>query len=83
MLQLRGCACARAVRELHERMPRIPLEDNFNDVINKAQRGMAISDEDLAKRAEVRLHPVRKPHMIPTLPLAEDRGPVARLHAGG
>ena len=34
-------------------MPRIPLEDNFNDVIAKAQRGMQISDEDLAKRAEV------------------------------
>lgn len=36
-------------------MPRIPLEDNFNDVINKAQRGLGISDEDLAKRAEVSL----------------------------
>ncbi|MEO7412782.1 MAG: MBL fold metallo-hydrolase [Opitutaceae bacterium] len=34
-------------------MARIPLEDNFNDVINKAQRGLRISDEDLAKRAEV------------------------------
>jgi glyoxylase-like metal-dependent hydrolase (beta-lactamase superfamily II) len=34
-------------------MPRIPLEDNFDDVINKAQRGLKISDEDLAKRAEV------------------------------
>lgn len=34
-------------------MPRIPLEDNFDDVINKAQRGLQISDEDLAKRAEV------------------------------
>jgi hydroxyacylglutathione hydrolase len=34
-------------------MPRIPLEDNFDDVINKAQRGLAISDADLAKRAEV------------------------------
>lgn len=34
-------------------MARIPLEDNFNDVINKAQRGLKISDEDLAKRAEV------------------------------
>lgn len=34
-------------------MPRIPLEDNFNDVINKAQRGLKISDADLAKRAEV------------------------------
>lgn len=36
-------------------MPRIPLEDNFDDVINKAQRGFGISDEDLAKRAEVSL----------------------------
>lgn len=34
-------------------MARIPLEDNFNDVINKAQRGLKISDEDLATRAEV------------------------------
>jgi hydroxyacylglutathione hydrolase len=36
-------------------MARIPLEDNFNDVINKAQRGLNISDEDLATRAEVSL----------------------------
>lgn len=34
-------------------MARIPLEDNFNDVINKAQRGLKVSDEDLAARAEV------------------------------
>jgi hydroxyacylglutathione hydrolase len=34
-------------------MARIPLEDNFNDVINKTQRGLKISDEALAKRAEV------------------------------
>ncbi len=34
-------------------MARIPLEDNFNDVINKTQRGLKISDEDLAQRAEV------------------------------
>ncbi|MEN9634726.1 MAG: hypothetical protein RL077_3130 [Verrucomicrobiota bacterium] len=34
-------------------MARIPLEDNFNDVINKAQRGLKISDADLALRAEV------------------------------
>jgi hydroxyacylglutathione hydrolase len=34
-------------------MARIPLEDNFTDVIAKAQRGLKISDEDLAKRAEV------------------------------
>lgn len=36
-------------------MARIPLEDNFNDVINKAQRGYKISDADLAKRAGVSL----------------------------
>jgi glyoxylase-like metal-dependent hydrolase (beta-lactamase superfamily II) len=36
-------------------MARIPLEDNFDDVINKAQRGLAITDADLAKRAEVSL----------------------------
>jgi glyoxylase-like metal-dependent hydrolase (beta-lactamase superfamily II) len=34
-------------------MARIPLEDNFNDVINKTQRGLNISDADLAQRAEV------------------------------
>ena len=32
-------------------MPRIPLEDNFDDVINKAQCGLQISDADLAVRA--------------------------------
>lgn len=36
-------------------MARIPLEDNFTDVIGKAQRGLGISDADLAKRAEVSL----------------------------
>lgn len=36
-------------------MARIPLEDNFNDVINKAQRGLKISDDELATRAEVSL----------------------------
>jgi hypothetical protein len=36
-------------------MARIPLEDNFNDVINKTQRGMKITDADLAARAEVTL----------------------------
>jgi len=34
-------------------MPRIPLEDNFNDVINKTQRGLKIADAELAQRAEV------------------------------
>lgn len=36
-------------------MPLIPLEDNFNDVITKAQRGYGISDADLVARAEVSL----------------------------
>jgi glyoxylase-like metal-dependent hydrolase (beta-lactamase superfamily II) len=34
-------------------MPRIPLEDNFNDVIAKAQAGLGISDAELAGRAGV------------------------------
>ncbi len=34
-------------------MARLPLEDNFTDVIAKAQRGLKISDEQLAKRAEI------------------------------
>ncbi len=34
-------------------MPRIPIEDNFNDVINKTQRGLKITDEQLATRAEI------------------------------
>jgi|SRR5579883_2943130 len=31
----------------------IPLEDNFNDVIGKAQRGLKLSDEQLAEKAGV------------------------------
>lgn len=34
-------------------MARIPIEDNFNDVINKTQRGLKITDEQLAARAGV------------------------------
>lgn len=34
-------------------MPRIPLEDNFTDVIGKAQRGQGWSDDELARRARV------------------------------
>jgi hydroxyacylglutathione hydrolase len=34
-------------------MPRIPIEDNFTDVIGKAQRGLGISDADLCERAGV------------------------------
>lgn len=31
----------------------VPLEDNFNDVIGKAQRGLKLSDEQLAQKAGV------------------------------
>jgi hydroxyacylglutathione hydrolase len=34
-------------------MARIPLEDNYTDVIAKAQRGLKISDAQLSSRAEV------------------------------
>ena len=34
-------------------MKTIPLEDNFTDVIGKAQRGLQLSDEQLASRAGV------------------------------
>jgi len=34
-------------------MPRIPLEDNFTDVIGKAQRGLGLTDQQLADRADV------------------------------
>jgi glyoxylase-like metal-dependent hydrolase (beta-lactamase superfamily II) len=34
-------------------MARIPLEDNFTDIINKAQRGLRITDQELTTRAGV------------------------------
>jgi len=33
------------------RMPRLPLEDDFTDVLGKAQRGLGLSDAQLAARA--------------------------------
>ncbi|HEU5246535.1 MAG TPA: MBL fold metallo-hydrolase [Candidatus Udaeobacter sp.] len=38
----------------------IPLEDNVGDIIGKAQRGLGISDSELAKRAGVTLQTIRK-----------------------
>src|SRR6266567_862315 len=32
---------------------KIPLEDNFNDVIGKAQRGLQFGDEQLARKAGI------------------------------
>jgi glyoxylase-like metal-dependent hydrolase (beta-lactamase superfamily II) len=34
-------------------MPRIPLEDNVEDVTRKAQRGLRLSDDDLVRRAGI------------------------------
>jgi glyoxylase-like metal-dependent hydrolase (beta-lactamase superfamily II) len=34
-------------------MGRIPLEDNFGDIVGKAQRGLRLSDRELARRAGV------------------------------
>ena len=41
---------------LPPRMATIPLEDNFTDIIGKAQRGFNLSDDQLAQRAGVAVH---------------------------
>ena len=38
----------------------IPLEDNYDDVVNKAQRGLRLSDEQLAQAAVVSLEELRR-----------------------
>jgi hydroxyacylglutathione hydrolase len=38
----------------------IPLEDNVGDIIGKAQRGLGVSDSELAKEAGVDLQTIRK-----------------------
>src|SRR5207237_7056371 len=38
----------------------IPLEDNVSDIIGKAQRGLGISDSQLAEHAGVNVDAVRK-----------------------
>lgn len=38
----------------------IPLEDNFADVIGKAQRGLRLSDTELAEKARVNSQQIRK-----------------------
>ncbi|MCU0792760.1 MAG: MBL fold metallo-hydrolase [Opitutaceae bacterium] len=34
-------------------MPSLPLEDNFHDLVSKAQRGLHITDQELIDRAEI------------------------------
>ena len=38
----------------------IPLEDNFTDIIGKAQRGLGISDSQLAEKSGVRAEKIRQ-----------------------
>jgi hydroxyacylglutathione hydrolase len=38
----------------------IPLEDNFSDIISKAQRGLRLSDTELAEKARVNSQTLRK-----------------------
>ena len=39
---------------------KLPVEDNFNDVIGKAQKGLEITTEDLSERAGVPEECIRK-----------------------
>ena len=48
-----ACAAAAGPRTW-EPMPRLPLEDNFLDVLGKAQRGLKLDDRQLAERAGLR-----------------------------
>lgn len=41
-------------------MKKIPLEDNFTDVIGKAQRGLGIADSELAEKAQISPGEVRR-----------------------
>ena len=41
-------------------MANIPLEDSFSDIIGKAQRGLKLSDADLARRAEMSVADLEK-----------------------
>ena len=71
-------------------MPRIPIEDNFNDIIGKAQRGLQLTDamltekagvapDELAavKKGEVRDLPIRK--LAKVLKLEREHGDHVRL----
>jgi glyoxylase-like metal-dependent hydrolase (beta-lactamase superfamily II) len=43
----------RAPAYFAKRMAKIPLEDNFTDIIGKAQRGWKVSDEELSQKSGV------------------------------
>lgn len=61
---------------------RIPLEDNIGDVIGKAQRGLGISDSELAERAGIPAQTVRQARSGETdAAVLEKIAPVLRLDA--
>src|SRR5438132_14436806 len=45
---------------MHRRSEMIPLEDNFSDIVGKAQRGLRLSDTELAEKARVSSQKVRQ-----------------------
>src|SRR5205807_2674503 len=45
---------------LRNRSAMIPLEDNVGDIIGKAQRGLGISDSELAEKARVGSETIRQ-----------------------
>ena len=63
---------------------RIPLEDLFEDIVGKAQRGLQVSDQDLARSAQMSLESLRalkkesgSPEQIPGVAEALGLGPNA------
>jgi glyoxylase-like metal-dependent hydrolase (beta-lactamase superfamily II) len=62
----------------------IPLEDNVSDVVGKAQRGLGISDSQLAERASVAPEQVRQLRSGIFVDEAIDRiAPILKLNATG
>ena len=41
-------------------MAKIPLEDNFTDIIGKAQRGLKLTDDQVTQRSEISLADLQK-----------------------
>ena len=69
----------------------IPLEDNVGDIIGKAQRGLGLSDSELAKKAGVDLQTIRKLRdgdfdeavLVPVAPVLDlAAGPLCELAKG-
>src|ERR1700732_4207760 len=63
---------------------KIPLEDLFEDIVEKAQRGLQVSDQELCQRARLgpkELRPLKKgsgtPAAVPGLAEALGLGPKA------